>query len=160
MALKSLEIGSLAPDFCLSDVQGNSWRLSEHHGKQIILYFYPKDMTPGCTTQACDFRDNMKRLTSLEVLVIGISKDSFKSHQKFIDAHQLNFTLLSDEEATVCEEYGVWVEKSMYGKKYFGIERTTFLIDEKGILKKIWSKVKVDGHVDEVLTYLQKEAAI
>ncbi|MEB3702917.1 Putative peroxiredoxin bcp [Candidatus Bealeia paramacronuclearis] len=146
-----LEIGNPAPDFILdTDTQGTI-TLSNLKGKRVVVYFYPKDMTPGCTQEACDFRDHYSQLEDNHTVIIGISKDSLKSHSKFREKENLNFILASDPEGATCEAYGVWVEKSMYGKKYFGIERATFLIDENGFLQKIWRSVKVKGHVDEVL---------
>jgi peroxiredoxin Q/BCP len=122
-------------------------------GKSIVLYFYPKDDTPGCTQEACDFRDNFNRLTG-KAVVVGISPDDIKKHKKFQEKHNLNFSLLSDVEHKILERFGAWGEKSMYGKKYMGVTRSTFLIDQEGILRKIWSNVKVKGHVEEVLNEL------
>ncbi len=127
--------------------------LNEYKGKKVILYFYPKDNTSGCTQEACDFRDNFNRLTS-KAEVIGVSPDSIKSHLKFQEKHSLNFTLLSDPEHKLAEIFGAWGEKSMYGKKYMGIIRSTFLLDENGEIIKEWKKVKVKGHVDDVLSSL------
>ncbi len=127
--------------------------LNEYKGKKVILYFYPKDNTSGCTQEACDFRDNFNRLTS-KVEVIGVSPDSIKSHLKFQEKNSLNFTLLSDTEHQLAEIFGAWGEKSMYGKKYMGIIRSTFLINENGEIIKEWRKVKVKGHVDDVLSSL------
>ncbi len=119
-------------------------------GKPFVLYFYPKDDTPGCTTEACGFRDALPDFSKLGVAVIGVSKDSLASHEKFAKKFDLNFPLASDEDGSVCEAFGVWVEKSMYGKKYMGIERSTFLIDAKGVVRGAWRKVSVTGHVEEV----------
>lgn len=127
--------------------------LNDFKGQRVILYFYPKDNTSGCTQEACDFRDNINRLTS-KATVIGVSPDSVKSHIKFKEKHDLNFLLISDPEHILGEKYGVWKEKSMYGKKYMGIERSTFLLDKDGNIEKEWRKVKVKGHVDEVLEFL------
>ena len=127
--------------------------LSDFKGQRVVLYFYPKDNTSGCTQEACDFRDNINRLTT-KAIVIGVSPDSIKSHLKFKENHGLNFILLSDPEHKLAEEYGVWKEKSMYGRKYMGIERSTFIIDKDGNIEKEWRKVKVKGHVDEVLDFL------
>lgn len=127
--------------------------LADFNGKKIILYFYPKDNTSGCTQEACDFRDNFNRLTS-NAVVIGVSPDSIKSHLKFKENHGLNFILLSDPEHKLSEIFGAWGEKSMYGRKYFGIIRSTFIIDENGNIQKEWRKVKVKGHVDEILENL------
>ena len=137
------------------DVDGNEkeYSLSDFLGKRVILYFYPKDNTPGCTKEACDFRDNINRLTNYAT-VIGVSPDSIKSHKSFKEKQSLNFILLSDPEHKLAEEFEVWKEKSMYGKKYMGIERSTFIIDKSGEIEKEWRKVKVKGHVDEVINYL------
>lgn len=142
--------GDKAPDFTLPADGNREIGLKDFSGRPLVLYFYPKDDTPGCTQESCDFRDNMKAFEKLGVQVLGISRDSVKRHDNFKKKYDLNFPLLSDEDQAVCESYGVWVEKSMYGRKYFGIERSTFLIDEKGIINHIWRKVKVKGHVDEV----------
>ncbi len=137
------------------DVNGEEVEKSidEFKGQKIILYFYPKDNTSGCTQEACDFRDNLNRLTS-KATIIGVSPDSIKSHQKFKANHNLNFLLLSDPEHKLAEKFGVWKEKSMYGRKYMGIERSTFILDKEGNIEKEWRKVKVKGHVDEILEYL------
>ena len=145
-----LEIGSTAPDFTMPTDNGGSVSLSALRGKPVILYFYPKDDTSGCTAQACDFRDALPRFGQAGATVIGISKDSVKSHDKFKAKYELPFMLASDEAGHVCEDYGVWQEKSMYGRKYMGIERTTFLVGPDGAIKAIWRKVKVPGHVAEV----------
>lgn len=125
-------------------------------GQWYVLYFYPKDNTSGCTKQACDFRDSMSSLTKLGVKVIGVSPDGIKSHQKFINDHELNFNLISDEDKSICEKYGVWVQKSMYGRSYMGVERSTFIIDPDGKIKQIYSKVKVPGHVEAVMEWLKE----
>lgn len=139
------------------DKEGNEkeYSLSDFKGERIVLYFYPKDNTSGCTQEACDFRDNINRITS-KALVIGVSPDSIKSHLKFKEKQDLNFILLSDSEHKLAEEFQVWKEKSMYGRKYMGIERSTFVISPEGNIEKEWRKVKVKGHVDEVLDYLTK----
>ncbi|MBI2707320.1 MAG: thioredoxin-dependent thiol peroxidase [Proteobacteria bacterium] len=147
----NLSIGDPAPAFTLPTDEGSSITLSELIGKRVIVYFYPKDATSGCTAEACSFRDEKPNFDQKNVIIIGISKDSIKSHKNFKEKEGLNFILASDETGEVCEKYGVWVEKSMYGKKYFGIERSTFLIDEKGKIAKIWRKVSVPGHVEEIL---------
>ena len=147
----AVQSGSKAPEFSLSATDGSTISLSGLAGKRVVLYFYPKDDTPGCTVEACNFRDNLGRLAAHNVVILGISPDSVKSHEKFTKKFDLPFPLLSDVDHAVAEAYGVWVEKSMYGKKYMGIERSTFLIDEAGVLQKVWSKVKVEGHVDEVI---------
>ena len=128
--------------------------LDDYKGQRIILYFYPKDNTSGCTQEACDFRDNINRLTT-KVTVLGVSPDSINSHKKFKEKHDLNFMLISDPEHKLAEKFEVWKEKSMYGRKYMGIERSTFVLDERGNVEKEWRKVKVKGHVDEVLEYLK-----
>ncbi len=139
------------------DIDGNEkeFDLKEFEGQRVVLYFYPKDNTSGCTQEACDFRDNMNRLTPL-VTVIGVSPDSIKSHKSFREKQGLNFILLSDPEHTLSEQYAVWKEKSMYGRKYMGIERSTFVLDGSGNIEKEWRKVKVKGHVDEIIDYLSK----
>jgi len=120
-------------------------------GRPVILYFYPKDSTPGCTTEACDFRDLTPDFSKIDAEIVGVSKDSVKRHDNFKAKHELPFSLVSDEDGDVCERYGVWVEKNMYGRKFMGIERATFLIDAKGVVRKIWRKVKVKGHAEDVL---------
>ena len=139
------------------DVDGieKEYSLNDFKGQKVILYFYPKDNTSGCTQEACDFRDNINRLTSFAT-VIGVSPDSIKSHLKFKEKQDLNFILLSDPEHKLAEAFNVWVEKSMYGRKYMGIERSTFVLDEKLNIIKEWRKVKVKGHVDEVIDYLNE----
>lgn len=143
--------GELAPDFTLSDGSGASVTLSSLRGKKVILYFYPKDDTPGCTQESCDFRDRHPDLQAAGAVVLGISPDSVKSHSKFAAKFNLPFPLLADEGSGVATAYGVWKEKSMYGKTYMGVERTTFLIDESGFVQRVWNKVKVTGHSEEVL---------
>ena len=137
------------------DAEGNEkeFSLNDFKGQRVILYFYPKDNTSGCTQEACDFRDNINRLTSYAT-VIGVSPDSIKSHKSFKEKQSLNFILLSDPEHKLAEEFEVWKEKSMYGRKYMGIERSTFILDKNGKIEKEWRKVKVKGHVDEVIEYL------
>ena len=137
------------------DIGGNEkeYSLNYFKGQIVILYFYPKDNTSGCTQEACDFRDNINRLTNYAT-VIGVSPDSIKSHKSFKEKQSLNFILLSDPEHKLAEEFGVWKEKSMYGRKYMGIERSTFILDKNGKIEKEWRKVKVKGHVDEVIEYL------
>ena len=138
------------------DTKGNEkeFSLNDFKGQKVILYFYPKDNTSGCTQEACDFRDNINRLTNYAT-VIGVSPDSIKSHQSFKEKQNLNFILLSDPEHKLAEDFEVWKEKSMYGRKYMGIERSTFIIDTNGKIEKEWRKVKVKGHVDEVIEYLK-----
>lgn len=150
--------GERAPDFELpSWPEGKPVRLSDFRGKWVVLYFYPKDMTSGCTKEACQFRDLHPQFEKVSAVVLGVSKDSLKSHQKFAEKYNLPFRLLSDENAGVAQAYGVWVEKSMYGRKYMGMERSTFLIDPEGIVRRVWRKVKVDGHADEVLKAIEEE---
>lgn len=149
-----MEIGNLAPDFALMGSDGKEHKLTDYRGKKVILYFYPKDNTPGCTTEACDFRDNINQINNLNAVVLGISKDNLSSHNKFIEKFNLPFVLLSDEDKVVCELYDVIKEKNMYGKKVLGIERSTFIIDENGKLIKEFRKVKVKGHIEEVLSNL------
>ena len=151
----TLEIGQIAPDFILPTDDGTDLCLADRMGRNTVLYFYPKDNTPGCTKQACAFTESMAQFNTLSADIIGVSKDSVAKHKKFKEKYGLSFPLASDEYSDVCERYGVWIEKSMYGKKYMGIERTTFLIDAKGIIRKIWRKVKVDGHRDEIIAALQ-----
>ena len=150
-----LSVGSTAPNVELPGDAGQFYKLSDYLGKKVVLYFYPKDNTSGCTTEACDFRDRLRDFNVLNAMVFGISKDKPKTHDNFKSKHGLNFPLLSDEDGVVCNAYETWVEKSMYGKKYFGIERSTFLIDEEGVIRQIWRKVKVDGHAREVLKTIQ-----
>lgn len=145
-------IGSTAPDFTLPTNNAGSVSLSGLKGKKVVLYFYPKDDTPGCTIEAKDFRDRMEDFKKANTVIIGLSKDDVKSHDKFVQKFCLPFILASDVEGSVCEAYGTWVEKSMYGKKYMGIDRVTFLIDGSGKIAQIWPKVKVEGHAEEVLT--------
>jgi peroxiredoxin Q/BCP len=147
----SLEIGDKAPDFTLPTDGDGKVSLRELKGKTVILYFYPKDDTSGCTAEACGFRDALPNFGKTGATVIGLSKDSPASHDKFKKKYKLPFTLASDEDTAVAKKYGVWVEKSMYGRKYMGMDRSTFLIDGKGVIRGLWRKVKVPGHVDEVL---------
>jgi peroxiredoxin Q/BCP len=150
-----IEVGKKAPAFTLPDQSGNKVKLSDYAGKTVVLYFYPKDLTSGCTQEACDFRDALEDFNGLNATVFGISADSIKTHQKFIEKHALNFQLLSDESKEVLEKYGVWKEKSMYGRKYMGIERTTVIIGGDGKIKRIFPKVKVNGHIQEVIEALK-----
>jgi len=144
-------VGDIAPNFTLPRDGGGDVTLSALQPKAVVVYFYPKDDTPGCTKQAIGFTDLAKEFEAANCVVVGISKDSVKKHDKFRDKHELSVILASDEDSDVCERYGVWKEKSMYGKTYMGIERSTFLIDGSGTLIREWRKVKVPGHVDEVL---------
>ena len=150
-----LEVGKKAPKFSLSKQKEKKISLKDYFGKKVILYFYPKDDTSGCTKEACSFRDNIPKFSKTDGVILGISPDSVKSHKKFSEKYKLPFSLLADEEKKVIELYGVWKEKSMYGRKYMGVERTTFIIDGKGKIKKIFNKVKVDGHENEVLGALK-----
>ena len=144
-----------APTFSLPDQDGNIHSLSDFDGKKVLLYFYPKDSTPGCTTEACSFRDHLNALKGHGVHVLGISKDNVDSHKKFANAQGLNFPLLSDEDGTVCEAYGVWREKMNFGKKYWGIKRESFLIGEDGAILKHYKTVKPKEHVQQILKYLE-----
>jgi thioredoxin-dependent peroxiredoxin len=149
-----LKPGSKAPSFELMSDEGKKVSLKDFAGKKVVLYFYPRDNTPGCTKEACSFSENSQRLKKAGAVVIGISADSVASHQKFKEKYNLGFPLLSDPDKEVIEKYGVWKEKSMYGKKMMGIERTTFIIDEQGKIAHVFPKVKVDGHTEEVLKAL------
>jgi len=150
-----LKAGVKAPDFSLQTGDGKEMSLKDLKGMKVVLYFYPKDNTSGCTKEACAFNDHLKVLEKKGAIVIGVSADSVASHKKFADKYSLIFPLLSDEKKEMIKKYGVWKEKSMYGKKYMGIERTTFVIDEKGVISHIFPKVKVEGHVEEVLEALK-----
>lgn len=151
----SVELGGKAPDFTLPTDGGGNVALSKLEGQKVVLYFYPKDDTSGCTAEACGFRDALPDYGGAHAVVIGVSKDSVAAHDKFKNKHALPFILASDAGSDTCEKYGVWVEKSMYGRKYMGIERATFLIDRDGIVRGIWRKVRVPGHVAEVLKAAQ-----
>ncbi|WP_407272343.1 thioredoxin-dependent thiol peroxidase [Radiobacillus sp. PE A8.2] len=152
----SVEIGKVAPDMALPASNGETVQLADYRGKHVVLYFYPKDNTPGCTTEACAFRDNHESFADLDAVIIGVSPDSEASHQKFIDKHDLPFLLLVDEEHKLAEAYDVWKLKKNFGKEYMGIERSTFIIDKEGIVQKEYRKVKVDGHVDEALSFIRE----
>ena len=145
-----------AKNFSLPASNGNVVSLEDFKGKNVIVYFYPKDNTPGCTTEACSFRDSFEEFQSSETIILGISKDSIKKHNGFIEKHNLPFLLLSDEDGKVCEDYGVWQLKKMTGKEYMGIVRSTFLIDKDGNLVKEWRAVKVNGHIEEVLEFVKE----
>jgi peroxiredoxin Q/BCP len=149
-----VEKGRMAPDFTLPTDAGDALRLSSLRGRKVVLYFYPKDDTPGCTAQACELRDALPRFDGLDAVVLGVSPDPVSSHRKFRDKHGLNFPLLSDEDHAVAEAYGVWVEKRMYGREYMGIERSTFLISEDGRVLEAWRKVKPEGHAELVAAVL------
>ena len=146
----AIESGSKAPAFSMKTDGGGKVSLSELKGNNVVLYFYPKDDTSGCTAEACGFRDKLPSFKKLDAVIIGVSRDSVESHDKFKKKYDINFALGSDESGKVTEAYEVWVEKSMYGRKYMGIERATFLIDGKGVIRRLWRKVKVPGHVEEV----------
>ena len=152
---KELTVGDKAPDFSLKSEHGRRLSLKDFRGKSLVLYFYPKDDTPGCTKEACGFRDLHAPLTRAGAVVLGVSLDDEASHQKFVAKFNLPFSLLCDEDAAVSKAYGVYVQKNMYGKKYWGIERSTFVMDPNGRLAAIFRKVKVDGHVDEILSALR-----
>lgn len=149
-----VSVGDVAPDFRLKASDGKEYSLSSFRGKNVVLYFYPKDDTPGCTKEACGFRDAIEKIRKKNAIVLGISRDSVDSHRKFSEKYGLNFPLLSDPDGTVCTKYGVLKEKNLYGKKSMGIVRTTFIIDEKGSVAKIFSPVKPDGHEREVIESL------
>ncbi len=150
-----LNIGDRAPDFTLTDHDGSEVTLSGLRENPIVVYFYPKDDTPGCTTEACDFRDNMARITSAGATVLGISSDSAKSHQRFREKYELPFPLLVDEDHAIMEFYGAWGEKKMYGRVFKGLIRSTFLIDREGNIAEAWYNVKAKGHVDKVMAALE-----
>ncbi len=152
----ALKVGAKAPSFTLATDGGGKISLKDLKGKKVVLYFYPKDNTPGCTTEACDFRDDFPNFKKLKAEIIGVSKDSVASHDKFKLKHDLPFSLGSDPDGKVCEAYGVWQEKMLYGRKFMGIVRSTFVIDEAGILRCIWPKVKVKGHAEEVMKAIKE----
>lgn len=149
-----LEVGMMAPDFVLPDAEGQEICLSDYRGKKVVLYFYPKDNTPGCTRQACAFAGAYQGFRERDVVVIGISKDSVASHKKFAEKHNLPFILLADTELTAIQDYDVWVEKKRFGKVGMGIARTTFIIDEEGKIERVMAKVKPDTNAAEILEYL------
>ncbi|CAM3370397.1 thioredoxin-dependent thiol peroxidase [Aeromicrobium ponti] len=155
----AVAIGDLAPDFELEASNGKKIKLSDYRGKNVVLYFYPKDMTPGCTTQACDFRDQHENFAGVNAVILGVSPDPLTRHEKFIEKHGLPFLLLADEDHKTAEEYDVWKLKKNFGKEYMGIERSTFIIDQEGKLTKEWRKVKVKGHVEEALEYIKENLA-
>ena len=146
-----LKIGDKAPDFVVNDQDGNPVKLSDLQGKKIVLYFYPRDMTPGCTTEACNLRDNYKSMIRKGYEILGVSTDTEKSHQKFIQKEKLPFRLLADTEKVVHQSYGTWIEKSMYGRKYMGTARITFVIDEKGVIQDIIDKVDTADHANQIM---------
>jgi peroxiredoxin Q/BCP len=149
------EVGKSAPDFTLLDQNDKKITLKDFKGKKVVLYFYPKDDTSGCTKEACNFRDEFPKFTGIDTVILGVSPDSVASHKKFAEKYNLPFSLLSDENKKVIQKYDVWKEKSMYGRKYMGVERTTIIIDENAKIKKIFSKVIVDGHNKELLEALK-----
>jgi len=152
-------VGEKAPDFVLMSTNGEQVSLASMKGKNVVLYFYPKDMTPGCTTEACDFRDQHKNFEELDAVILGVSPDPIDKHHKFIDKHGLPFLLLADEDHSVAEEYGVWTLKKNFGKEYMGIERSTFIINKEGMLVKEYRKVRVKGHVEEALSFIKEKMA-
>lgn len=156
--IMAITIGTPAPAFTAPADNNATIALRGLQGKKIVLYFYPKDNTSGCTKEACDFRDSMEQITQSGAVVLGVSPDSVALHDKFKAAHNLNFHLVSDTDKSICEAYGVWVEKSMYGRKYMGVERSTFIINERGVITHIFRKVKVPGHVEAVLQALNEPA--
>ncbi len=151
-----IEEGSKAPAFALASDEGKKVKLSDFKGTPVVLFFYPKDDTPGCTKEACAFRDRKEELKALGAVVLGVSTDSVESHAKFREKYQLNFPLLADTDHATAEAYGAWREKNMYGKKSLGLQRSTFLIDESGKVNKVWKRVQVDGHDSQVLQALQE----
>ncbi|MEW4286451.1 thioredoxin-dependent thiol peroxidase [Priestia koreensis] len=152
----TLDVGKKAPDFELPSIEGQTVSLSQFVGKNVVLYFYPKDMTPGCTTEACDFRDQHEQFQDLNTVILGVSPDPVSKHETFIKKHGLPFQLLADEDHQVAEQYDVWKLKKNFGKEYMGIERSTFIIDKQGILVKEWRKVRVKDHVEDALRYIKE----
>ncbi|WP_102347629.1 thioredoxin-dependent thiol peroxidase [Bacillus sp. Marseille-P3661] len=152
----TIEVGQKAPEFSLEASNGEIVKLADFRGKFVVLYFYPKDMTPGCTTEACDFRDQHANFADINAVILGVSPDPLNRHQKFIEKHELPFLLLADVNNEAAEAYGVWKLKKNFGKEYMGIERSTFIIDQDGNLVKEWRKVKVKGHVEEALQYIKE----
>ena len=152
----SLDVGTIAPNFILPIDGGGELELASLKGRKVVLYFYPKDSTPGCTLEAQEFRDNIKNFENAGTNIVGVSKDSIKRHDNFKAKHNLPFSLVADTEGEACQAFGVWVEKMNYGRKYMGIERSTFLIDEEGIIINVWRKVRVKGHCHVVLDAAQK----
>jgi peroxiredoxin Q/BCP len=153
--MSAVQVGKKIPSFKALSVDGTFSQKDLTTGSISVVYFYPKDDTPGCTKESCEFRDLFPKFKKLEVTVYGVSKDSLKSHEKFKSKHDLPFILISDEEGNMCEKFGVWVEKSMYGKKYMGIERSTFVLDGEGKVLQKWLKVKPEGHAEEVLKFIK-----
>ncbi|MBX7221798.1 MAG: thioredoxin-dependent thiol peroxidase [Blastocatellia bacterium] len=153
-AIAVLKVGDSAPAFSFTNHEGKNLTLADLKGQRVVLYFYPKDDTPGCTKEACAFRDDLGKMQSLRACVIGVSADDARSHEKFTQKYQLTFPLIADTDTAISQAYGVWQEKNNYGKKYFGIVRSTFIIDENGTISHIFRRVKVDGHVEKVLAAL------
>ncbi len=153
----TVEVGQAVQDFQLTNNKGEAVKLSDYKGKHVVLYFYPKDDTPGCTTEACDFRDNYESFQDLNAVILGVSPDSEESHKKFIDKHDLPFELLVDEDKEVAEQFGVWQLKNKFGKEYMGIVRSTFIIDKDGVLQQEFRNVQVKGHVEKALNYIREE---
>jgi peroxiredoxin Q/BCP len=153
------KVGDMAPDFRLPSTRGKEMTLKEHKGKEVILYFYPKDDTPGCTSEACSFRDHEADISKEHAIVLGVSTDSLESHKKFLDKHKLNFPLLSDQTADIAKMYGVWKEKNMYGRRTWGVARTTYWIGADGRIKKIWKKVNTATHAEDVLAEIHAARA-
>ncbi len=154
--MSMLSVGNKAPNFSLVANDGKKYSLKDFKGKKVVLYFYPKDDTSGCTAEACSFKDNLSDIKKKGAVVLGVSPDGLKSHEKFVSKYDLNFPVLSDESKKMLTEYGVWQEKSMYGRKYMGVVRTTYVIDENGKISHIFPKVKVDGHTEEILKALSE----
>ncbi|WP_066069969.1 thioredoxin-dependent thiol peroxidase [Neobacillus soli] len=152
----TVEIGMQVPELGVAANNGETVSLANFKGKNVIVYFYPKDMTPGCTTEACDFRDQVQQFTEVNAVIVGVSPDPVDRHQKFVEKYGLPFLLLADTEHQLAEAFGVWKLKKNFGKEYMGIERSTFIIDKEGKLVKEWRKVQVKGHVDEALTYIKE----
>ena len=152
----TVEVGQVAPDFTLPASNGEEVKLSDFRGKYVVLYFYPKDMTPGCTNEACDFRDHHESFAELDAVILGVSPDPVDRHKKFIEKHDLPFLLLADEDHKVAEDYGVWQLKKNFGKEKMGIVRSTFIVDKEGKLVKEWRKVRVKGHVESALEYIKE----
>ena len=153
--MPAMEVGTLAPDFALPDQEGRTHRLSDYRGRWVVLYFYPKDDTPGCTKEACGFRDQMGSLKALDAVVLGVSADDVESHKRFAEKYGLNFPLLADPERQVIGAYGAWGKKNLYGKEGEGVRRQTFLIDPEGRIAKVWRKVSPEGHALEVAEALK-----
>lgn len=152
----TVEIGTIAPNFTLEAQTGETVTLSDLKGKNVVIYFYPKDMTPGCTTEACDFRDQYQEFADLNAVILGISPDPIERHQKFVEKYSLPFLLLADTDHQTAEAYGVWKLKKNFGKEYMGIERSTFVVDKDGKVAKEWRKVQVKGHVESALAFIRE----